>query len=103
MIPGGGPARYLGSPDGSLTIGFITPMSKHFCDTCNRVRLAANGDLYTCLDAAGATPLGVQLRAGANDASLRARIAEAIWDRPESHDFGKGRDRKIRIMSVTGG
>ena len=103
VVAGGGPARYLGSRDGSLTVGFITPMSQHFCDTCNRVRLAANGDLYTCLDAAGAIPLGAQMRAGADDDALRAAIAEAIWTRPESHAFLERRDRTLRIMSVTGG
>ena len=103
VVAGGGPARYLGSRDGSLTVGFITPMSQHFCDTCNRVRLAANGDLYTCLDAAGAIPLGAQMRAGADDDALRAAIVMAIWTRPESHAFLERRDRSPRVMSVTGG
>jgi len=49
LIPGGGPARYLVSPDGQFSLGFITPMSQHFCATCNRVRLTVDGILHLCL------------------------------------------------------
>ena len=103
VIPGGGPARYLKSPHGEMTVGFITPMSQHFCATCNRLRLGADGALYTCLDAAGSVPLGRHLRDGASDEALQAMIAAAIWTRPERHEFDSTRDRSIRLMTVTGG
>jgi cyclic pyranopterin phosphate synthase len=106
VVPGGGPARYLRSPAGDFTVGFITPMSQHFCATCNRLRLGADGALYTCLDARAAVPLGERLRAGANDDELRALIAEAVWVRPAEHEFthaDRPRDRRVRPMAVTGG
>lgn len=103
VIPGGGPAHYLKTPQGEMTVGFITPMSQHFCATCNRLRLGANGALYTCLDAAGSIPLGQHMRDGASDETLQTMIAEAIWSRPERHQFDAVRDRSIRLMTVTGG
>lgn len=103
VVPGGGPARYLKSPQGGMTVGFITPMSQHFCATCNRLRLGADGALYTCLDAAGSVPLGQHLREGASDVELQSLITEAIWSRPERHAFDLARDRSIRLMAVTGG
>lgn len=107
VVPGGGPARYLKSPaDGrqdGITVGFITPMSQHFCATCNRLRLGADGALYTCLDAAGSVPLGQHLRAGASDDDLQKLIGDAIWSRPERHQFDRARDRSVRLMAVTGG
>lgn len=103
VVPGGGPARYLKSPQDGITVGFITPMSQHFCATCNRLRLGADGALYTCLDAAGSVPLGQYLREGASDAELQQLITEAIWSRPERHTFDTTRDRSIRLMAVTGG
>lgn len=103
VVPGGGPARYLKSPQGDITVGFITPLSQHFCDTCNRLRLGADGALFTCLDAAGSVPLGARLRAGASDAELRAMIVAAVWSRPAQHQFDAPRDRSVRIMAVTGG
>lgn len=107
VVPGGGPARYLKSPaDGrqdGITVGFITPMSQHFCATCNRLRLGADGALYTCLDAAGSVPLGRHLRDGASDEDLQKLIGDAIWSRPERHQFDRERDRSVRLMAVTGG
>lgn len=107
VVPGGGPARYLKSPangrQNGITVGFITPMSQHFCATCNRLRLGADGALYTCLDAAGSIPLGQHLRDGASDADLQKLIGDAIWSRPERHQFDNVRDRSVRLMAVTGG
>lgn len=107
VVPGGGPARYLKSPadgaQGGITVGFITPMSQHFCATCNRLRLGADGALYTCLDAAGSVPLGRHLRDGASDEDLQNLIGDAIWSRPERHQFDRVRDRSVRLMAVTGG
>ena len=107
VVTGGGPARYLKSPaddpQGGITVGFITPLSQHFCATCNRLRLGADGALYTCLDAAGSVPLGRQLRDGASDEQLQKIIDNAVWARPERHQFEHGRDRSVRLMAVTGG
>ena len=106
VVAGGGPARYLKSPSGGFTVGFITPMSQHFCATCNRLRLGADGALYTCLDARSSVPLGERLREGASDAELHALITEAVWTRPAEHEFSRAdlpRDRRIRLMAVTGG
>lgn len=107
VVPGGGPARYLKSRDGALTVGFITPLSQHFCATCNRLRLGADGALYTCLDARSAVPLGERLRAGASDAELHALVLAAVRSRPARHEFNDSpsgpRDRRLRTMAVTGG
>ena len=103
LVPGGGPARYLRSPQGDITVGFITPMSQHFCATCNRLRLGADGSLFTCLDAAGSVPLGAHMRGGASDEVLLAMIRAAVWSRPAEHRFDAPRDRSIRSMAVTGG
>jgi cyclic pyranopterin phosphate synthase len=102
-VPGGGPARYLRSPATGLTIGFITPISQHFCATCNRVRVGTDGTLYTCLGQEHAVPLAPLLRAGADDAALEAAIREAVWLKPERHEFQEKPHRIARFMSATGG
>ena len=93
-MPGGGPARYYrvnGSGiDGSdLHIGFITPMSQHFCDTCNRVRLSADGTLHLCLGQENAVPLRPLLRRGIDDDGLRQAIVEALALKPARHEFNE--------------
>lgn len=100
---GGGPARYLSTPDGRSSIGFITPMSQHFCATCNRVRLAVDGTLYLCLGQEEKFELRPLLRGGASDAELEQAIREAIELKPQQHDFGHRPEKIIRFMSQTGG
>ncbi len=100
---GGGPARYWSTPDGSAAIGYITPMSQHFCATCNRVRLSVDGTLYLCLGQEQQYPLRPLLRGGASDAELEAAIRAAIELKPEQHDFGRQPEKIIRFMSQTGG
>ena len=100
---GGGPARYWQTPDGGFTLGLITPLSQHFCATCNRVRLSVDGTLYLCLGQEAAYPLGPLLRAGASDAELEAAIREAIEYKPERHHFNEAPTRVMRFMSMTGG
>ena len=100
---GGGPARYLSTPDGSASIGFITPMSQHFCASCNRVRLSVDGTLYLCLGQEEKFEFRPLLRAGASDAELEAAIRTAIELKPEKHDFSAKPDKIIRFMSQTGG
>lgn len=102
-IAGGGPARYLVSPDGQFSIGFITPLSQHFCETCNRVRLSVDGTLHLCLGQEYSLALRPLLRAGASDAELEAAILQAIDLKPERHEFREQPDKLIRIMAHTGG
>ncbi len=101
--PGGGPARYIGTPDGRFNIGFITPLSQHFCGTCNRVRVSVDGTLYLCLgqdDKAEFLPL---LRAGASDDQIEQAILDAVSRKPERHEFREAPKKLVRFMSMTGG
>ena len=103
VMPGGGPARYLRSPDSHFSIGFITPMSQHFCETCNRVRLAVDGTLYMCLGQEEKLPLRPLLRAGASDTEIETAIRSAIELKPERHEFKEAPQKILRFMSMTGG
>ena len=103
VMAGGGPARYLKSPDGAFTVGFITPMSQHFCDTCNRVRLSVDGTLYMCLGQDESLALRPLLRAGATDDELTAAIRAAIELKPMRHEFNEKPGQVVRFMSLTGG
>lgn len=103
VIAGGGPARYLASPDGQFTIGFITPVSQHFCDACNRVRMSVSGTLHLCLGQEQNLELLPMLRAGASDDDLSQAIRGAIARKPWRHDFNERPEKVIRIMSATGG
>lgn len=100
---GGGPARYLGTADGRASVGFITPLSQHFCATCNRVRLAVDGTLYLCLGQEHSVALRPLLRGGASDAALEAAIRAAIELKPREHDFNRQPGKIVRFMSQTGG
>jgi cyclic pyranopterin phosphate synthase len=100
---GGGPARYWRSRDGQATIGFISPLSQHFCATCNRVRLAVDGTLYMCLGQDEKFELRPLLRAGISDEELEQAIRQAIELKPEKHEFTTQRHKVIRFMSQTGG
>ncbi|MBU1690046.1 MAG: GTP 3',8-cyclase MoaA [Gammaproteobacteria bacterium] len=103
VMAGGGPARYLKSPDGAFTVGFITPMSQHFCDTCNRVRLSVDGTLYMCLGQDESLALRPLLRAGATDDELADAIRAAIELKPQRHEFREKPGQVVRFMSLTGG
>lgn len=103
VMAGGGPARYLKSPDGAFTVGFITPMSQHFCDTCNRVRLSVDGTLYMCLGQDESLALRPLLRAGASDDELATAIRAAIELKPQRHEFREKPGQVVRFMSLTGG
>ncbi len=102
-MPGGGPARYVQVAGTDLRIGFITPISQHFCATCNRVRLSADGTLYTCLGQEHAVPLRALLRGGASDDDLQNVIQRAIRNKPERHEFTSQPGKIVRFMSATGG
>ena len=103
LMPGGGPARYLKVADTNINIGFITPMSQHFCATCNRVRLSVDGTIYTCLGQENHFELRPLLRAGASDEELEQAIRTAINLKPEKHDFNENPEKVLRFMSYTGG
>lgn len=103
MPGGGGPARYVQVEGTELRIGFITPISQHFCETCNRVRLSVDGTLYLCLGQENALKLRPLLRKGISNEELEARIIEAIRLKPERHEFREKPEQVLRFMSVTGG
>ena len=103
VMAGGGPARYLKSPDGAFTVGFITPLSQHFCDTCNRVRLSVDGTLFLCLGQDESLELRPLLRAGASDDELEQAIRGAIELKPHRHEFNESPGQVVRFMSLTGG
>jgi cyclic pyranopterin phosphate synthase len=102
-LPGGGPARYLGTPDGNFNIGFITPLSQHFCATCNRVRVSVDGTLYMCLGQEDKVELGPLLRSGASDVEIEQAIRNAVALKPERHEFREAPAKLVRFMSMTGG
>jgi cyclic pyranopterin phosphate synthase len=103
----GGPARYVRVRETGGRLGFITPMTHNFCESCNRVRLTCTGTLYMCLGQEDAVDLREPLRAGSSDAALHAAIDEAMLLKPKGHDFvidrRAGRPAVGRHMSVTGG
>ncbi|HEX9627690.1 MAG TPA: GTP 3',8-cyclase MoaA [Acidiferrobacterales bacterium] len=103
VMTGGGPARYVQVQGTDLKIGFITPISQHFCATCNRVRIGVDGTLYTCLGQEHNTALRPLLRAGVSDEELKAAIRAAIARKPERHEFTTRPEKIIRFMSTTGG
>ncbi len=103
MPGGGGPARYARIAGSDLKIGFITPMSRHFCDTCNRVRLSAQGVLYLCLGQEDRLELSPLLEQGADDETIKAAISQAMQRKPQRHEFEKGVVNTARLMSMTGG
>ena len=103
----GGPARYARIEETGQRIGFITPLSHNFCESCNRVRLTCTGQLYMCLGQNDDADLRRVLRETDDDAALEAAIREAITRKPKGHDFDYSRSRVegqvARHMSVTGG
>jgi cyclic pyranopterin phosphate synthase len=103
----GGPARYFDVAETGQRLGFITPMTHNFCESCNRVRLTCTGTLYLCLGQDDAADLRALLRGGADEAALDAGILEAIGRKPKGHDFVHDRRPAppsiARHMSVTGG
>ncbi len=103
----GGPARYVSLADTGQKIGFITPLSHNFCESCNRVRLTCTGELYMCLGQEDMADLRAPLRASTDDGLLETAIRRAIAGKPKGHDFDYGRQavtgQVSRHMSHTGG
>ena len=103
VMKGAGPARYVQIADTNFKIGFITPISQHFCDTCNRVRLSATGTLYMCLGDEFKYELRPLIRNGISDDELDQVIRDAINLKPLKHEFNEKPEKVIRYMSMTGG
>jgi len=103
----GGPARYVRVSETGGKLGFITPMTHNFCESCNRVRITCTGTLHTCLGQEDASDLRRPLRASPDDELLSAAIDRAIGLKPKGHDFiidrRHNRPSVSRHMSVTGG
>jgi cyclic pyranopterin phosphate synthase len=103
----GGPARYFTVRETGRRLGFITPLTHNFCESCNRVRLTCTGTLYMCLGQEDAADLRTPLRQSEGDEALEAAIREAIGRKPKGHDFvidrRHNRPALARHMSVTGG
>jgi cyclic pyranopterin phosphate synthase len=103
----GGPARYFEIAETGRRIGFITPMTHNFCESCNRVRVTCTGQLYMCLGQEDRADLRTPLRASESDIPLIAAIEDAIARKPKGHDFLIDRHHAgptvRRFMSVTGG
>ena len=103
----GGPARYMRVAETGGRVGFITPMTHNFCESCNRVRLTCTGTLFMCLGQEDAADLRKPLRQSESNAPLIAAIHEAIGRKPKGHDFiidrRHSRPAVGRHMSVTGG
>ncbi len=103
----GGPARYVRVAETGGRLGFITPLTHNFCESCNRVRLTCTGTLYMCLGQDDAADLRTALRASPQDHQLEAAIDEAMTRKPKGHDFVIDRRHTVpavaRHMSMTGG
>jgi GTP 3',8-cyclase len=103
----GGPARYVDVKETGGRLGFITPLTHNFCESCNRVRVTCTGTLYMCLGQEDATDLRRPLRSSESDGPLHAAIDEAIGRKPKGHDFVIDRRTQApavgRHMSMTGG
>lgn len=101
-----GPARYFDVKETGGRLGFITPLTHNFCESCNRVRMTCTGELYLCLGQDDNADLATALREGGKEA-LRAAILEAISRKPKGHDFEISRQKSgpavARHMNVTGG
>ncbi|PVE25596.1 GTP 3',8-cyclase MoaA [Microvirga sp. KLBC 81] len=103
----GGPARYVKVAETGGKLGFITPLTHNFCESCNRVRLTCTGQLFMCLGQEDAADLRAPVRASADNTLLTQAIADAIARKPKGHDFIIDRDHSRpavrRHMSMTGG
>jgi len=103
----GGPARYFRVSETGQRIGFITPLTHNFCESCNRVRLTCTGQLFMCLGQNDDADLRAVMRSGAGDTGVKSAIRAAIARKPKGHEFDYSRQQVTgqvaRHMSVTGG
>lgn len=103
----GGPARYVRLEETGQKVGFITPLTHNFCESCNRVRVTCTGELYMCLGQEDMADLRAPLRASMDNGPLESAIRAAIGRKPKGHDFDYSRQKVAgqmsRHMSHTGG
>ena len=99
-----GPSKYFECKDINLTVGFISPISNHFCSTCNRLRVTSNGKIFPCLGDNGSKDLVPYLEAG-QEIQLRKILYNVIFNKPEKHYFNINKESYIkeRFMNTTGG
>jgi len=102
-ILGGGPAEYVQPRGYKGSIGFISAMSRHFCNTCNRVRLTSDGKLRPCLHSKHEVSLRDVLRNGSSDAVIKDLFAQAVWHKPAEHHMNDEALQGQRVMSQIGG
>jgi cyclic pyranopterin phosphate synthase len=100
---GGGPARYYRLPGVEGTVGFITPISEHFCYHCNRLRLTADGQLRLCLLSDRESDLRTPLRQGADVAQIKVLLRKGIENKPLQHHLDECHSAEKRVMSEIGG
>jgi GTP 3',8-cyclase len=102
-IIGGGPAEYITSEGFQGSIGFISALSRHFCNTCNRVRLTADGKLRPCLHSSNEIDLRRGLRGQKTDEEIAELFAQAVWQKPSEHHMNEEAWQDNRMMSQIGG
>jgi GTP 3',8-cyclase len=98
----GGPARYWQVPDLGIALGLISPLTRNFCESCNRIRVSASGQLFMCLGHEDNVDLRAALR-GTGAESLDEAIDRALRLKPARHDFDLSTPATARHMNVTGG
>ncbi|EHQ87781.1 GTP 3',8-cyclase MoaA [Desulfosporosinus youngiae] len=103
VIAGGGPAEYFQPSGYKGSIGFISALSRHFCSTCNRVRLTADGKLRPCLHSKHEVDLREVLRSGSSDQDILKVFAQAVWHKPAEHHMNNEAWQDTRVMSQIGG
>ena len=103
IATGAGPARYYRLPGAKGTIGFITPVSEHFCFSCNRLRLTADGKLRPCVLSEAEVDLRTPLRAGAALEELADLLVSGIMGKPDGHHLDSGQTAQDRVMAEIGG
>ena len=103
VIVGNGPAKYFRLPEATGTIGFITPVTEHFCINCNRLRLTADGKLRPCLLSEDEIDVREALRSGASATELMSLLQQAIARKPQGHNLTEGSRKKGRPFSQVGG
>lgn len=102
-VRGGGPAEYFRPAGFNGSIGFISALSRHFCHTCNRVRLTADGKLRPCLHSSSEIDLRSELRQGKSDSEIADIFAKAVWHKPSEHHMNQEDWQDARFMSQIGG
>ena len=100
---GNTPAKYYRFPGASGTVGFIAPVSEHFCERCNRIRLTSDGKLLPCLLSDAEIDIKTPLRSDADAAEVEKVIQQAVAAKPMQHNLGEGRKPKVHTMTEIGG